>query len=168
MKYKVVEADAPFEIVWDKLGIPHVYASSVADAYRGMGYAAGYERLWQIHLSCAYANGEAAALLGERFVEQDAFQRAFNVHGGQTGLPNSKGDWIADAYLEGLNAYVRSLDEIPPEFKHAEAEPREFNRIDVAARYRFTSWFQHKSWTEKLILGSLMATHGVDSISNHV
>lgn len=168
MKYKIVEADAPFEIVWDKLGIPHVYASSVADAYRGMGYAAGYERLWQIHLSCAYANGEAAALLGERFVQQDAFQRAFNVHGGQTGLPNSKGDWIADAYLEGLNAYVRSLDEIPPEFKHAEAEPREFNRIDVAARYRFTSWFQHKSWTEKLILGRLMATHGVDSFSNHV
>ena len=81
MKHKILEADTPFEIVWDKLGIPHVYANSVADAYRGMGYAAGYERLWQIHLSCAYANGEAAALLGERFIQQDAFQRAFNVHG---------------------------------------------------------------------------------------
>ena len=168
MKYKVVEADAPFEIVWDKLGIPHVYASSVADAYRGMGYAAGYERLWQIHLSCAFANGEAAALLGERFIQQDAFQRAFNVHGGLTELPASDGDWIADAYLEGLNAYVRSLDEVPPEFNHAEVEPREFNRADIAARYRFTSWFQHKSWTEKLVLGRLMATHGVDYFSNHV
>ena len=168
MKHKIAEADAPFEIVWDKLGIPHVYASSVADAYRGMGYAAGYERLWQIHLSCAFANGEAAALLGERFIQQDAFQRAFNVHGGLTELPASDGDWIADAYLEGLNAYVRSLDEVPPEFNHAEAEPREFNRADIAARYRFTSWFQHKSWTEKLVLGRLMATHGVDYFSNHV
>ena len=67
MKIKVNRidgSDGPFEIVWDKLGIPHVYASKVADAYRGMGYAAGYERLWQIHLSFAYANGEAAALLG--------------------------------------------------------------------------------------------------------
>ncbi len=67
MKIKVNRidgSDGPFEIVWDKLGIPHVYASTVADAYRGMGYAAGYERLWQIHLSFAYANGEAAALLG--------------------------------------------------------------------------------------------------------
>ena len=109
MKHKILEADTPFEIVWDKLGIPHVYANSVADAYRGMGYAAGYERLWQIHLSCAYANGEAAALLGERFIQQDAFQRAFNVHGGLTELPVCDGDWVADAYLEGLNAYILSL-----------------------------------------------------------
>ena len=168
MKYKIAEADAPFEIVWDKLGIPHIYANSVADAYRGMGYAAGYERLWQIHLSCAYANGQAAALLGERFITQDAFQRAFNVHGGHTNLPESEGDWIVNAYLEGLNSYVNSLGEIPPEFSHAGAEPREFNRADIAARYRFTSWFQHKSWTEKMVLGRLMATHGVDYFSNHV
>jgi penicillin amidase len=165
---KIDGADGPFEIVWDKLGIPHVYASTVADAYRGMGYAAGYERLWQTHLSCAYANGEAAALLGERFVQQDAFQRGFNVHGGLTGLIESDGDWIADAYLEGLNAYVLSLDEIPPEFLHAGAVPRLFTRMDIAARYRFTSWFQHKSWTEKMVLGRLMATHGVDYFSNHV
>ena len=168
MKLKIKEADGPFEVVWDKLGIPHVYASTTADAYRGMGYAAAYERLWQIHLSCAYANGQAAALLGERFLVQDAFQRAFNVHGGNTDLPESKGDWIADAYLEGLNSYVSSLEEIPPEFLHAGAEPRKFNRADIAARYRFTSWFQHKSWTEKMVLGRLMATHGVDYFSNHV
>lgn len=168
MKYKITEADDAFEIVWDKLGVPHIYARTTSDAYRGMGYAAGYERLWQIHLSSAYANGEAAALLGERFVTQDAFQRAFNVHGGHTDLPESEGDWIADAYLEGLNSYIRSLDEIPPEFIHAEAEPREFNRSDIAARYRFTSWFQHKSWTEKMVLGRLMATHGVDYFSDHV
>ena len=39
---------------------------------------------------------------------------------------------------------------------------------DIAARYRFTSWFQHKSWTEKLMLGRLMATHGVDYFRDHV
>lgn len=168
MKHKIAGADAPFEIVWDRLGIPHVYASTVADAYRGMGYAAGYERLWQIHLSCAYANGEAAALLGERFIQQDAFQRAFNVHGRLTELSVSDGDWIADAYLDGLNAYVRSLDKIPPEFDQAETIPREFNKADIAARYRFTSWFQHKSWTEKLVLGRLMATHGINYFSDHL
>jgi len=168
LKGKVAGADAPFEIVWDKLGVAHVWADTVADAYRGMGYAAGYERLWQIHLSCAYANGEAASLLGERFVRQDAMQRAFNVHGGSTDIPSSPGDWIANAYLEGLNAYVSSLDEVPPEFRVAGAEPRRFTMRDIAARYRFTSWFQHKSWTEKLVLGRLMSTHGVDFFRDHV
>ena len=168
MKFKIAEADSPFEIVWDKIGIPHVYAKTIEDAYRGMGYAAGYERLWQIHLSCAYANGEASALLGERFLAQDALQKAFNVHGKLNELPTSDGDSIAEAYLQGLNAYVWSLEEVPPEFKHAGALPREFTMSDIAARYRFTSWFQHKSWTEKLVLGRLMATHGVDTFANHV
>ena len=168
MQHRVEGADAPFDIVWDALGVAHVYATTVADAYRGMGYAAGSERLWQTHLSCAFANGEAAALLGERWVRQDALQRACNVHGGQTPLLQSDGDWVVDAYLQGLNSWVRGLAEVPPEFVHADAEPREFTRADVAARYRFTCWFQHKSWTEKMLLGRLMATHGVDYFRDHV
>ena len=168
MRHRIAGAQAPFDIVWDSLGVAHVYAESVADAYRGMGYAAGSERLWQIHLSCAFANGEAATLLGERWVVQDAMQRACNVHGGQTEMPSSDGDWVVDAYLDGLNSWVQGLAKVPAEFVHAEAEPRLFTRKDVAARYRFTSWFQHKSFTEKMLLGRLMATHGIDYFRNHV
>ena len=167
-KIRIPQAESPFEIVWDKTGIPHVYADSIADAYRGMGYAAGRERLWQIHLSTAYANCEAAALLGERFLNQDAIQRACNVHGQHTRRPDSEGDWIATAYLEGLNAVVDELDAPPPEFIHAGATPRHFTLDDIAARYRFTSWFQHKSWTEKLAIGRLMAKFGPDYFRHHL
>ena len=149
------------EIVWDRAGFAHVFAGDIGDAYRGLGYAAASERLWQIHQSTAYANGEAAALLGARFVGQDLIQRACNVDGRQTGMPASDGDWLADAYLDGMNAFIDSLDDVPPEFRRAGAEPRRFTRSDIAARYRFTSWFQHRSWTEKMIIGRLMATHGV-------
>jgi penicillin amidase len=165
---KISSADAGIEIVWDEIGVAHVYASTIADAYRGMGYAAASERLWQIHMSTAYANGEAAKLLGGRFVGQDAIQRACNVHGAETGLPSSEGDWIANAYLDGMNAFIDELDELPPEFASAGAEPRRFSRADIAARYRFTSWFQHKSWTEKMLIGRLMATHGVDYFRDHL
>ena len=168
MQHHLPGADAPFDIVWDQSGIPHVYASTVADAYRGMGYAAGRERLWQIHMSTAFAHGEAAALLGPRFIPQDALQRAANVGGAHTGLPDSDGDWIVDAYLDGLNAVVDQLDEVPPEFEVAGAQPRRFRRADIAARYRFTSWFQHKSWAEKLLLGHLMTSHGIDYFREHV
>jgi len=168
MKHRIPVADAPFEIVWDDTGVPHVFASTQADAYRGMGYAAGFERLWQIHLSTCYANGEAAALLGERFVQQDALLRACNVPGRLTGLPPSRGDWVVSAYLDGLNAYIDTLTEVPAEFAQAQVEPRYFTAADVAARYRFTSWFQHKSWTEKLVIGQLMARHGVDYFRNNV
>ncbi len=145
-----------------------MFAANTADAYRGMGYAAASERLWQIHMSTAYARGEAAALLGERFVAQDLLQRACNVDGRQTTRPASPGDWIAEAYLDGLNSFVDGLDALPPEFEHAGAEPMHFTLDDIAARYRFTSWFQHKSWSEKMLIGRLMATHGVDWFRNLV
>ena len=106
----IPNCDGEFDICWDDLGIPHVYAATVADAFRGMGYVEGYERLWQIHLSCLYANGNAASVFGERFVRQDLLHRAFDVPAARLGIPDSPGDWIVDAYLDGLNACVASLD----------------------------------------------------------
>jgi penicillin amidase len=166
MKTKVSGAEAPFDICWDKQGIAHVFAESVADAYRGMGYAAGSERLWQIHLSTLYATGQAASVMGERFLTQDLMHQAFKVPA--YDMPDSPGDYIVDAYLDGLNSYVRNLDQVPPEFARANTVPREFSRHDVASRYRFTGWFQHKTWVEKIYVGKLMAQHGTAWFKNLV
>ncbi len=163
----IPNCDGTFEICWDDLGIPHVYASTVADAFRGMGYVEGHERLWQIHLSCLYANGNAAEVFGERFVRQDLLHRAFDVPAGRLGIPDSDGDWVVDAYLDGLNACVADLNEIPSEFAGIGAEPRAFTRADIASRYRFTSWFQARSWPEKMFLGRVMARHGIERFRGH-
>ena len=168
MRSRLPGASAPMQVCWDQLGIPHIFAASQEDAFRGLGYVSGYERLWQLHLGALFARGEAAAVLGERFVVQDAVQRAFDVPGERLGYPASAGDWVVDAYLEGLNGYVDQLTDVPPEFRHAGTEPRRFTRADVAARYRFTSWFQARGRAEKLLLGRLMATHGVAWWRRHV
>lgn len=132
-----------------------------------MGYVEGYERLWQIHLSCLYANGNAARVMGERFVRQDLLHRAFDVPAGRIGIPASEGDWIVDAYLDGLNAYVASLDAPPPEFAGIGATPRPFTRTDIASRYRFTNWFQGHTFPEKMFLGRIMARHGIERFRGH-
>lgn len=167
-RLRIKAVGASLEICWDHLGIPHVFAQSTEDAFIGMGYVAGYERLWQIHLSCLYANGCAASVLGRRFLVQDALHRTFDVPAERIGIPESDGDWIVDAYLAGLNAYIDGLSELPPEFQHAGTEPRRFTRADVASRYRFSSWFQHRAWVEKIYLAKLMAAHGVEYWRNHV
>ncbi len=166
MSIKIDSADAPFDICWDSIGIPHIFATTVADAFRGMGFAEGSERLWQIHLSTLVSTGEAASVLGKRYVAQDLLHQAFNVNA--TDLPDSPGDWIVDAYLDGLNTCIERLDNLPPEFERAGCEPRPFTRQDIASRYRFTGWFQHKSWMNKIYLGKLMAEHGVDTFRNLV
>ena len=162
----IENADQPFEIHWDNNGIAHVHAGTVADAYRGMGYVTGSERLWQIHLGTLFAGGKLASVLGSRFVTQDLVFRSFKVPA--YDLPESPGDWVVDAYLDGLNSLVRNQTVAPPEFAKAGVEPREFTRHDVATKHRFTGWFQHKTWMEKIYLGKLMATHGTEWFENHV
>ncbi|MFV2089776.1 MAG: penicillin acylase family protein, partial [Pseudomonadales bacterium] len=159
-------ADQPFEIHWDNHGIAHVYAATVADAYRGMGYATGSERLWQIHLGTLFATGNLASVMGSRFVSQDLMLKSFRVPA--YDVPDSPGDWIVDAYLDGLNTVVRTLTTVPPEFSKAGVQPREFTRHDVASKHRFTGWFQHKTWMEKIYLGKLMAAHGTEWFQSHV
>ena len=160
--------DAPFDILWDRWGVPHIYASSIEDAYIGMGYVTGFERLWQVELTRLYASGTAASVLGERFATRDAIMRTFNIYGDRHELPDSSGDGIVDAYLAGLNAYIDQLDDIPPEYKHAGTTPRHFTRADVAAQHRFSAWTQHHPWPQKMLLGKLIATHGYDHWRHHI
>ena len=166
MTFTIPEADASLEICWDNIGVPHIFDQSIPDAFRGMGYACASERLWQLHLSNLYATGTAASVMGEKHIPQDLMHKAFNVTARE--VPDSPGDYIVDAYLQGVNAYVDSLDEVPPEFLKAGTEPRHYTRHDVASRYRFTGWFQHKTWLEKIYLGKLMAEHGVEYFRHHV
>lgn len=158
----------PIELYWDRWGIPHIYAKTVADAFAGLGYATGFERLWQIEISRLYATGTTASVLGRRFLKQDAVMRTFNVPASPAGIPSSPGDYIVDAYLSGLNSYIDQLDEVPPEFLHAGIEPRHFSREDVAARYRFSCWFQHRCWLEKILMARLMSEHGVERWKHHL
>jgi len=166
MTIHIKGSQQPFDISWDNNGLVHVFANNQADAFRGMGYAAGYERLWQIHLSTLYATGAVAEVMGPRYVAQDLMHRAFNVPA--YDMPDSPGDWVVDAYLEGLNSYVRELDHVPAEFARAGTLPREFTRHDVASRHRFTGWFQHKTFMEKIYMGKLMARHGTDWFKHHL
>lgn len=166
MNIKITAAEQPFDICWDTNGLVHVFAENQADAFRGMGYAAGYERLWQIHLSTLFATGTAASVMGPRYIAQDLMHQAFNVPA--YDMPDSPGDWVVDAYLEGLNSYVRGLQEIPAEFIRAGTVPREFTRHDVASRHRFTGWFQHKTFMEKIYMGKLMARHGASWFKHHL
>jgi penicillin G amidase len=163
---RIPEADSTIETRWDTAGIPHVFAETTEDAYRGMGYACASERLWQLHLSNLYATGTASAVMGERFVTQDLMHQAFHVPA--FDIPDSPGDPIVDAYLQGVNAYIANLDDVPAEFQKAGTEPRFITRHDVASRYRFTGWFQHKSWLEKIVIGRLMAEYGEQWFRGHL
>ncbi|CAN5648988.1 hypothetical protein BH24ACT22_BH24ACT22_10780 [soil metagenome] len=48
--YAVEGIESPVEILVDRWGVPHLYASSTDDAFFAQGFNAARERLWQIDL----------------------------------------------------------------------------------------------------------------------
>ena len=48
--YKVAGLTAPAEIIVDRWGVPHIYASETYDAFFVQGFNAARDRLWQIDL----------------------------------------------------------------------------------------------------------------------
>jgi penicillin amidase len=129
---------APVEILRDRWGAPHIYASTSDDLFFAQGYMAARDRLFQIDLWRRAGTGKLAEVLGPGAVERDRMAR----------LVSYRGDWeaewrsyapdareIATAFTRGINAYIRSLGgRRPAEFRRAGYDPGLWQPEDCAAR----------------------------------
>ena len=67
--------EAPVEIVRDHLGIPHIRAGSVADAFFAQGFVHAQDRLWHMEYDRRRAAGRWAEYVGQAAVDQDVLKR---------------------------------------------------------------------------------------------
>ncbi|NNC82305.1 MAG: penicillin acylase family protein [Flavobacteriales bacterium] len=110
------------EVLFDRFGIPHIYASSSTDAYKALGYVHAQERLFQMELLRRAGGGRLAEVLGPDVVGVDRFFRTLGTHRkAQTEAGRLRawgGDVLseAEAYLEGVNTYMQT-GRLPLEFK---------------------------------------------------
>lgn len=129
----------PAEILVDRWGVPHIYASTRYDAFLVQGFNAARDRLWQIDFWRRRGLGLLAEVLGPAYVEHDRAARLFLYRG------DMHGEWLAygsdtkrvcTAFVTGVNAYVRLVrDEpalLPPEFRDLAYEPAFWSPEDVA------------------------------------
>ena len=47
---KSVHIKKSSEVIYDKFGIPHIYANDESDAYFSLGFVMGRDRLWQMEV----------------------------------------------------------------------------------------------------------------------
>ena len=104
------------EIFRDDLGIPHIRAGSVHDAFFAQGFAHAQDRLWQMDYDRRRAAGRWAEWAGPVWTDQDIFMR-------RLGLPQTaEADYAAfdpdtkamfDAYAAGVNAFIATTPTLP-------------------------------------------------------
>ena len=73
--------DQQVEILRDRWGVPHIYASTTHDLFFAQGYITAKDRLFQIDLWRRAGTGRLAEILGPSAIERDKLARAVNYRG---------------------------------------------------------------------------------------
>ncbi|NWF96498.1 MAG: penicillin acylase family protein [Candidatus Thorarchaeota archaeon] len=144
------------EVVFDRHGIPHIYASTSQDAFMALGYLHAKERLFQMFVQNMYASGRLSEMTGPSAASlaSDKYYRTIGLaRSAQETL-----DWyversatdpdvayalnIIDAEVRGVNLYIDSMTtaDIPIEFKLLGITPPHWTRHDVFLWTKAMTW----------------------------
>ena len=115
--------------VWrDGYGAPHIFAPTLDDAARALGYLHASERLYQMEIHRRAGQGRLAEVAGPDYVSVDRFIRTLGL------LPAGQNSFAAlspwaqarlQAYADGVNAFLDShRNALPPEFLHPRRQAR--------------------------------------------
>jgi penicillin amidase len=165
---------ADIEIVRDRYGVPHVYASTTHDLFVGYGYAVAEDRLFQMEMAKRSFTGRVAEVLGADFVAYDRITRQLSsperIQRQIEELgPDDRA--ILSGYAAGVN---RRIGEVlapdnrehlrPKQFLDRGFEPEPWSELDVAMIFVGTMANRFSDATSEIdnlaVLRSLERRHG--------
>ena len=121
--------------VWrDAYGVPHIFAASMDDAARVLGYLHASERLFQMEIQRRVGQGRMAEIQGADLLGVDKFIRTLGFYREAQASFSSLSPWAQKrlmAYADGVNAFLEShKDALPPEFLLAGDRPEPWTPAD--------------------------------------
>ncbi len=132
---KLAGLGAPVDLVWDQYAVPHIFAGSMRDAYRTMGWVHARDRLWQMETQRRIGQGRLSELIGKMGLDFDEEMRVLGVYRlaekSYAALdPDVRAD--IDAYTAGVNAYLaHPAAPLPLEFQLLHATPEPWRPADT-------------------------------------
>jgi len=129
---------ADVEVKYDDRGVPHIFATTEADAARALGWVHARDRLFQMELIQRAVAGTLTELVGARALPLDRNARRMMMGAAADAKWNALPDTTATravvtAYMDGLNAYVAAMrpQDLPLEYRLLNATPRVFEPKDT-------------------------------------
>ncbi len=127
------------EVIRDRWGIPHIYATNTDDLFFAQGYVMAQDRLWQMEMWRRDKEGRMAEILGPQAVGRDRQARLLRYRG-----PMDDREWtsyhpdgkrIFEAYAAGVNAFISAhRTNLPLEFKLTGITPEPWTAETVVLR----------------------------------
>ena len=160
----------PVDIVRDADAIPHIFASTKADALFGLGYVHAQDRLWQMEFQRRIGHGR----LSEDLRRGDDSSGSVPPHGrvrprGALGVgsPPEDARQQIDAYVAGVNAFITTHHGrlLPPEFTLLRFEPEPFTGPDVLVWVKMMAWDLSANYTLELMRHDIAAKVGAERMA---
>ena len=155
---KISGLEGEVQIYRDRLGIPHIRASSLHDAFFAQGFVTAQDRLWHMEFDRKRGAGRWAEMVGESAVEQDMMMRRFRLDDSaradyQASSPETR--LMFDAYASGVNAFIESDNPLPVEYRITGLEPEPWQPWDGLVAYKvrhiLMGVFESKVWRAQVV-----------------
>ncbi|MEO8144753.1 MAG: penicillin acylase family protein, partial [Betaproteobacteria bacterium] len=149
------------EILRDRYGIPHIFASSPEDASFAVGFVHAQDRLWQMEMSRRIAAGRLSEIVGPGGLEADRFLRTLGVRrSAEANLRtlDTETRKLLDAYAAGVNAFLATDPVLPVEFWLTGARPEPWQPADSVSWIKMMAWDLGGNWRNELLRMRLART----------
>ncbi len=164
-----VPVSQPVRVDRDALGVPHIKAKTLDDAWFVQGYTTAEDRMFQMDGLRRLAAGELSEIVGIAALESDRESRSMRMRrvAEQIYVQMPAGDKAAmAAYTRGVNAYIEShRGRYGFEFALLGYDPRPWSVVDslLAGLQMFRTLTN--DWKTKLVKQRMLATGEADKVN---
>lgn len=104
----------PVEVIYDDRSVPHIFATTLEDAFRAQGFVVARDRLFQLELQTRATAGRLSEWLGPSVLEVDREQRrldlAASAERAWAALDSAdEATRAARAYADGVNGWIDQM-----------------------------------------------------------
>jgi penicillin amidase len=170
---EIAELNDSVRIVYDRRAVPHIWATTVDDAMRALGYVVARDRLFQLELQTRATTGRLTELLGEIALAEDQRQRslglAWSAESDMAALDStSRVMPLLSAYAEGVNAWIDGMNprDLPFEYRILGARPlrwEQVNTLHLIKRMGYTLAFSRHDLV-RMKLEQLIGVEATDAL----
>jgi penicillin G amidase len=154
---------AGVEVIRDRWGVPHLYASNLEDLFFAQGFVQAQDRFWQMELQRRIAAGRLAEILGEPALEADRFLRRFELY--REAEKSYK--WavqhdditLLERFTAGVNAFI-ALNKLPLEFSLLRYKPEPWLAVDSIAWSNVVAFGQSNNFVTELARAEILRSVG--------
>ena len=156
----------------DSLGIPDIYADSVADLFFAQGYVHAQDRFWEMDVRRHITSGRLSEMFGESQVTTDAFLRTLGwrrIAEQEVPMLSDRSRLILESYASGVNAYLgeRSGAELSLEYavlglQNPDYEPEPWVPADSVAWIKALAWDLRSNMDDEIYRAVMAGAVGVE------